>query len=308
MRIGVVELDTSHPQNWIPIERKLGHEVVGVWDEGAIRPKAFVEEFARDLGVPKVFRSLEEMIPEIDCAIFHSCNWDIHVERARPFVEAGIPILIDKPIAGKVRDLEQLREWVRNGARICGGSSLRFCRESRDWSARPVEERGTPITVVSGCGTDEFNYGIHAYALLSSVMGPGIQSVQHLCGEEQRRIAVTWSDGRMGILVIGTNGVWLPFHATIVTEKSVTQYQVDSSKIYESLLRAVLPYLAGETDTPPVPFDALIEPELCAIAALRSKKQSGQVVLLSELPDDDEGYDGATFAAEYRKIRNPKGE
>ena len=39
MRIGSVDLDTSHPQNWIPLERELGHEVTGIWDGGRyIRP------------------------------------------------------------------------------------------------------------------------------------------------------------------------------------------------------------------------------------------------------------------------------
>ena len=38
MRIGIVDVDTSHPQNWIPIERELGHEVVGLWDAGAVHP------------------------------------------------------------------------------------------------------------------------------------------------------------------------------------------------------------------------------------------------------------------------------
>ena len=38
MRIGVVDVDTSHPENWIPIERELGHELVGVWDGGAVHP------------------------------------------------------------------------------------------------------------------------------------------------------------------------------------------------------------------------------------------------------------------------------
>ncbi|MGC8784088.1 MAG: hypothetical protein ACP5RN_06855 [Armatimonadota bacterium] len=30
MRIGIVDLDTSHPPSWIPIERELGHEIAGV--------------------------------------------------------------------------------------------------------------------------------------------------------------------------------------------------------------------------------------------------------------------------------------
>ena len=39
MRIGIVDLDTSHPQNWIPLERELGHDVVGIWDGGAVHPR-----------------------------------------------------------------------------------------------------------------------------------------------------------------------------------------------------------------------------------------------------------------------------
>ena len=39
MKIGIVDLDTSHPQAWIPIEREMGHEVIGVWDGGSVHPK-----------------------------------------------------------------------------------------------------------------------------------------------------------------------------------------------------------------------------------------------------------------------------
>ena len=38
MKIGIVDVDTSHPDKWIPIERELGHEVVGIWDGGAVHP------------------------------------------------------------------------------------------------------------------------------------------------------------------------------------------------------------------------------------------------------------------------------
>ena len=148
MRIGVAELDTSHPQNWIPIERELGHEVVGVWDAGAIRPAGFAREFAEEFDIPRVFDSLEAMAAEVDCAILHSCDWDTHIEKAKPFVEAGKSVLIDKPVVGSPRAVERLRGWVRDGARISGGSSLRFCYESRDWLARPLEERGTPMTAI----------------------------------------------------------------------------------------------------------------------------------------------------------------
>jgi hypothetical protein len=93
------------------------------------------------------------------------------VEKARPFVEAGKAVLVDKPLAGNMRDLNQLCSGAREGARITGGSSLRFCVETRDWLAQPEEERGVPHTALCGCAVDEFNYGIHAYSMLSGITG-----------------------------------------------------------------------------------------------------------------------------------------
>src|SRR4051812_32874595 len=208
MKIGVVDLDTSHPQNWIPLERELGHEVAGVWDGGSVHPPEYVAQFAEQHRIPRVYASLEEMARDVDCAVIHGCDWDTHVEKARPFVEAGRAVLIDKPLAGNPRDLTQLLQWTREGARITGGSSLRFCAETAAWLVKPVEERGTPHTAVCGCAVDEYNYGIHAYSMLSGIMGPGIVSVRHLGAGPQRRLQVTWSDGRMGFLVVGKAAGW----------------------------------------------------------------------------------------------------
>lgn len=305
MRIGIVDLDTSHPQNWIPIERELGHEVVGVWDGGAVHPPEYVTKFAEEKEIPRVYASLAEMVPEVDCAIIHSCDWDTHIEKARPFVEAGKSVLIDKPLAGNLRDLRQIVAWIRGGARITGGSSLRFCVEACEWLTRPIEERGTPHTALCGCGTDEYNYGIHAYALLSSVMGAGIQSVRHLGAGPQRRIQVQWADDRLAFLVVGAAAGYLPFYTTLVTEKGVSHLTPEVGKLYRALLEATLPYLAGETDAPPIPIEALIEPELCALAARKSWQTGDSIVSLPDLRAEDSGYDGAAFARGYRKMRYP---
>jgi hypothetical protein len=304
MRIGIVDLDTSHPQNWIPILRELGHEIAGVWDGGAVHPSEYVTKFAEERGLPRVYESLVEMIPDVDGVIIHGCDWDTHIEKARPFVEAGKSVLIDKPVAGNLRDLKQLIVWSQEGARITGGSSLRFCVEAREWLERPEAERGSPHTALCGCGTDEFNYGIHAYALLSAVMGPGIQSVRHLGEGVQRRLQVTWSDGRMAFMTIGPAG-YIPFYATLVTEKGVSHLTPEAGKLYRALLETCLPYLAGETEKSPIPIEALIEPELCALAARQSWLNGDREVLLTDLQEADGGYNGAEFAVAYRKMRYP---
>lgn len=306
MRIGIVDLDTSHPQNWIPILRELGHEVVGVWDGGSVHPPAYVQKFAADHAIPQVCASLADLVALADCAIIHGCDWDTHIAKARPFVEAGKSVLLDKPLAGNLRDLQQLRQWVQEGARISGGSSLRFAVEIQKWLAQPVAERGTPHTVFCGCAVDEFNYGIHAYAMLSGILGGGIHSVRHLGEGVQRRILVQWTDGRSGTLVIGATAKWMPFYATIVTERTVTHLQADNGKLYRALLVATLPYLSGQTTTPPLTVDEWLEPELCALAARHSWLHGDQEVRLTDLKLDDAGYDGKLFAEGYRKAKYPE--
>jgi hypothetical protein len=303
MRIGIVDLDTSHPENWVPIERQLGHEVVGVWDGGTVYPGGYAEKFAAEHAIPCVFSSIEQMVDEVDCAIIHSCDWDTHVEKARPFVEAGKSVFIDKPLAGNLRDLNQLRRWVAQGVRITGGSSLKFCAETRSWLAMPASERGTPHTVLCGCGVDDFNYAIHAYTMLSDILGAGICSVQHLGMTAQRRVWVRWPGGRSGLLVIGSAANWIPFYASVVTERGCFHYEAEVSTLYRALLEATLPYLAGETDQPPLPVDEWLEPGLCAIAARRSWLDGDRLVTLAELTEDDEGYDGEAFAEHYRKAK-----
>ena len=305
MRIGIVDVDTSHPNAWIPIERELGHEVAGIWDGGSVHPPDYVRTFVEERGVPKLYESLEAMAADVDCAIIHGCDWDTHVDKARPFVEAGKSVLLDKPIAGNLRDLNQLKAWVAEGARISGGSSLRFCREARRWLAQPIDERGTPHTVLCGCAVDDFNYGIHAYAMLAGILGAGAKSVRHLGSGVQRRVQVNWPDGRMGLLIVGEAAGWLPFYATIATEKTCVHLDADTKALYRALLEPVLPYLAGQAEQPPLPFDELIEPELWVLAAQTSWCEGDREVTLDELSEDTPGFDGKRFAKAYREGRYP---
>jgi len=305
MNIGLVDLDTSHPAGWAPILKDLGHTVVGVVDHGDVHPAGYPARFVAEHDAGRHFDSLQEMAEAVDCAIIHACDWDRHVERARPFVEAGRAVLIDKPLAGSLADLNRMRRWAGRGVRITGGSSLRFAAEVRAFLDQGVEQRGVPHTVFCGCGVDEYNYGIHAYALLSAILGPGIRAVRHLGAGAQRRIEVDWGDGRMGLLSVGPVAQWLPFYAMIVTDRGATPIQVDSSNLYRSLLSSVLDYLAARTDEPPIPFETLIEPELCALAAKCSWEQQNRLVRLDELTEADAGYDGAAFAASYREQKYP---
>lgn len=313
MKIGLVDIDTSHANAWQPVEIALGHEIIGVCDAGTVNDREYLEDYTKSHNIPRLYESLEEMAADVDCAIIHSCNWDVHIERARPFIKAGKGVFIDKPMVGNAKDAAQLLAWAKEGKRITGGSSLLYNFETCDYLAIPLEERGAPQTVFCTSGTDEFNYGIHGYAFLSSIMGPGIRSVRHLGQGLQRRIQINWGNGRMGLLSIGNpcgEGkplTWLPCSATVVSEKCVMKFEANVARLYLALLLKVLPYLAGIEKEAPCPMESLLEPELAAIAALWSWNDGDREVSLAEITGSDKGYNGKAFedfySANAKKIR-----
>lgn len=306
MKIGLIDLDTSHPEAWVPILRDLGHEIAGVWDSGTIHPPGYGQAFAKKLAIPRVFASLEEAAEQVDLALIHGCDWDTHVEKSRPFLEASKALLVDKPVAGHEADLQRFEQWARKRARIAGGSGLRFCAEVAELRDKWKQEQATPHTVFAGCGVDTFNYGIHAYALLAAILGPDATEVQFLSEHGQRRLRICWRDGREGILVIGPARKWQPFHASIVTDKGTDQFIADPSRLYKTFLNAVLPFLAGESQAPPCPVESWLMPERWALAALASEQAGGQLTPVAGPAAQAVRYDGRHFADQYRQLRYPE--
>lgn len=303
LKLGMVDLDTSHPKSFLPAIRAMGHEVTAVFDGGAVNPPGFAETFARENGIAGVYDSVQAMAQDVDAVLIHSCNWDVHVDRARPFAEAGKGVFIDKPLAGTVRDLRQLLAWNEQGARITGGSSLRWSVEVQSWLSQGIPREEWVYALV-GCAVDEFNYGIHAYSMLHGLLGPGVTQARHLGQSVQNQVELTWADGRTGIVSVGRTAGYLPFYANIVTQKKVEYVQVNNALLYQALLEQALPYLAGEAE-PPLALSQLVEVELSAIAAKLSQDRGGVPVALSDIPDDYAGYDGAAFAEQYKALKYP---
>jgi hypothetical protein len=277
-------------------------KIVCAWDSGETRPEGFAAEFCKKFNIPAAVEKFEDMVDMVDGVIVHTANWDKHIEQARPFIEADKAVLIDKPVVGNMRDANIFLDWMKQGKRVTGGSSLRFVQEVQELLAKPLSERGEIHTAYAAIGVDDFNYGIHAYSILSSLMGPGIQSVQFICESKQKNILLRWADGRVAFLTVG-KAVWLPFNVSAVSDKNVFMLSVDNSRIYRSLLEAQLPYLTGKTDEAPLALTEILEPELAAMAARISWQNNGRKVFLTDLREDMEGYDGAQFAMEYRRTR-----
>ncbi len=169
MRIGIVDLDTSHPAAFAPLLAARGHEVVAVVGGTTVMDDAATAAYAAEHGIARVVPEPGDLVGLVDAAFVHTVDWDCHVDRVRPFVEAGVPVKVCKPFAGNEVDLARLEAWAAGGARIAGGSALRWCATADRLRAALGDG---PVHVSALTYGHVLDYGIHAYALVHGIMGP----------------------------------------------------------------------------------------------------------------------------------------
>jgi len=282
IRLGAVDFDTSHV---VEFAKRLLHKEIAKeqWVEGATLVAACPGSSAMSperipgykdamtkLGVPLVEKPTD-LIGRVDGVLIHSLEGGAHLERARPFLEAGIPCFIDKPFTCSVADARKIAALSRkHKAPVFTSSSLRYAPElvaffeQRDklgpiWGVLsygpahlfPQKPEGPPRN------PGLFHYGIHPAEVLYTLMGPGCQRVT--CTHEKNVDVVTgqWKDGRVATLRGLRSGVVGEYGFIAFTEKANRHVVIQTTYIYRELLKQIIRFF--QTGKSPVPLEESIE-------------------------------------------------
>ncbi|MCC6484339.1 MAG: Gfo/Idh/MocA family oxidoreductase [Armatimonadetes bacterium] len=308
IEIGAVTLDTSHCVSFAEYFKKTGRaRYSGVFND-SFRDDAQTQAFVDRYGLDFHARSLEELADKVDAGIIHSCNWDDHLRQARPFVERGKPVFIDKPLAGNLADCKALEEMAAQGATVLGCSSVRYALEIDEFLAEEAGERGDPVHVWATVGVDEFNYGCHAVEGLTRIIGAGATSVRFAGAASQgetrcESFHITY-DGSRTAAYSTVIGVYQPFTFSILTTKGHRFIKVDNSRLYSALLDRLLDTLeTGQNRL--AAMEELTESVKILLAGRLSRERGGEPVALADIPADDPGFDGNVFQKEYAAASRP---
>ncbi|WP_268123771.1 Gfo/Idh/MocA family oxidoreductase [Roseivirga pacifica] len=156
LKLGVIGMSegNGHPYSWSAIfngydEKEMSHcpfpiipqylgeqkfpedflnehaEVTHIWTQD----KRVSEQIAKAALIHHVCAELEDMIGEVDGVLLGRDDAENHLKFARPFIEAGIPIYIDKPFALSMKSAEELWALSNNNDQIFTCSALQFARE-----------------------------------------------------------------------------------------------------------------------------------------------------------------------------------
>jgi predicted dehydrogenase len=289
IKLGILDFDTSHV---VEFTKRLNHVdaprsqwvdgarvVVGCAGRSRIMPERIpgYRQAMKKLGVPLVERP-EDMIGKVDGMLIESQQGTVHYERARPFLEAGIPCWIDKPFTCGLADAKKIAALAaRKKVPVFSASALRYAPELIEFLADARHGKVYGAVAYGPAHLHEgnpglFHYGIHAVEILYTVMGAGCERVT--CTHEKGVDVATgrWKDGRVAT-VRGLRAGKEDYGCLAFTEKSVVSIPIGTGDVYRELLKKIVQMFK----TGKAPLDIVETVEIVAFmeAALKSAHNHG---------------------------------
>jgi len=293
IRIGLVDFDTSHVQaftqrfnhthdlaesEWVD-----GARVVIGWPGDSEMMPERIPGYVKALegyGI-EIAASMSDLFGKIDAVMIESQQGSRHLERARPFLEAGIPTFVDKPFAGNVQDAEEMIALaVKHDAPLLSCSALRF-----DPTIAMAKEAQTEYgkllcaDVWGACALHAGNpgllhYGVHGVEMLYALLGPGCTEVRLVRTPEGEVVTGFWSNLPSTIRGIRAGHYGFGFVAHF--ERGNVPYIVEGAAFYRELLQEFVAMCNNRK--PPVPYPEMLEVMKFISAADRSAEMGGAAV------------------------------
>jgi hypothetical protein len=253
-------------------------QVTHVWTDNP----AEATDVAAAALIPHIVDRPEEVIGKVDAVIIATDDGFDHARRARHFIEAGLPVFIDKPLATSIEELRQFIAWEKAGAKLLSSSALRYSPQLA--ACRASLSTLGELRWVSGVTSKTWErYGIHLLEPMFCLVGPGITSIrlesqpgfelahlQHRSGVQLTLPTIYDGGGSFGaVQLCGTTG------QTSLRFANTT---------YQNFRNQLLSFIDfARTGRSPYPFAETVELMAVLIAGLRSRAEQSRRIEIAEI-------------------------
>ncbi|MEN8255588.1 MAG: Gfo/Idh/MocA family oxidoreductase [Verrucomicrobiota bacterium] len=221
IKIGVIGLSegNGHPYSWsaiinggfnedamadcgyagIPVYLKANRDTLGIDDAKVThvwtQDKALSEKIAGASLIDHVVEKPEEMIGQVDAVLLARDDPENHKAMAKPFIDAGVPLFIDKPLAISREDLDYFAEQAASGKFIMSCSSLRYASENG--AVTPELASLGELQLATAVGKKDWaKYGVHMLEGLFALLGdPKAVLVKHTSESKKDIVQIEFETG-----------------------------------------------------------------------------------------------------------------
>ncbi|MCC6683280.1 MAG: Gfo/Idh/MocA family oxidoreductase [Phycisphaeraceae bacterium] len=267
-------LDAQPPENLGIAGMKVTH----VWCD---QPQD-AEKVAAAAHIPNVVSRPEDVIGQVDAVVIATDDGHTHMQRVRPFIEAGLPAFIDKPLTDNRADLQQFDVWHRAARPFLSTSCMHYAREFADLRSKLDQIGDMRAITVMMCKSWE-RYGIHALEAAWTLLPPGECLWVTNTGDEQANVVHVRHSAGVDLVMFATHDLFGSFgqvQAAGVKGLLATRF-ADTFFAFKEQLKAFAAFL--RTGQSPVAWDQTRRQMAVIIAGLESRRRGGERIELREI-------------------------
>ncbi len=281
LRIGMVGVNTYHAEAFTRIfnggpeegpriaDARITHVWAGEYDERLVELEAILGAYDNRVNDPADLISAVDGILILD----DTDGGARHAELATPFLQAGMPVFIDKPMTTDYSDAVRLFQLAEHhNAPLFSSSALRFPIEI-DHDA--IAALGKLSSVVSIGPGEWFYYGVHAVEVVGAVTDDRPESVHRFAMDEKDIAVVTYESGLASVIMTLRDAGYL-FKVAVYGENGSHTFSVDDGMgFYTNEMAAFVEMI--RTGMPPVTREQTLDVLAILHAGIRSANENRTV-------------------------------
>lgn len=230
-------------------------------------------------GIENIVESAEEMIAAVDAVLLCRDDPENHREMAKPFIDAGIPLFIDKPLCDTQEDLDYFKAEVAKGKFIMSCSSMRYAGECM--AAKSDLVNMGKIELITAVGKKDWTkYGMHMLEAIFSIMDdPKPLSVINVGREDAAIVKIDFEGGLQATihLMMEISGT---FQLSIFGQQNWKLVDIKNS--YAMFRDNIIEFIRSvEEDRPRLDFYKTEQIIKTLIAGNDSLKQGGKKIIIN---------------------------
>lgn len=228
--------------------------------------------------IPNSVDDYRDFLGKVDAVIVARDDYANHFAMSKAFLEAGLPVFVDKPLSLEVSELRFFRKYLESG-QLMSCSGMRYAREL-DVPRANLAEFGHLKLIRGAIVLNWENYGVHLLDAILGMITAHPVSVQMIPSEHESAI-VRLDDGV--IIQLDAMGESAPtFQLQLFGTRRTSSFDItDNFSMFRRMLWEFFDSI--QSGKPAIPADRTFEIMKVLISARLSLKEKREVYL-DELP------------------------
>ena len=196
-------------------------QVTHVWTQNIEESK----KISKATNIEHICINYKDMITKVDAVIIARDDYQSHYKIAKPFLEAGLAVFIDKPLSIDIEELKYFLPYLKK-SKLMSCAGLRYAKELDE--IRANKDTFGDIKLIRGAVVSSWEkYGIHMLDGIFSVIDFNVKSVFTTIGKHESVLIKNFDNSIIQVDTLGNTVKTFQFD--FWSEKSRFSAEVDDN-------------------------------------------------------------------------------